>query len=192
MIEIIFSIAIIVLLISLLVVAVSSARERSRQVQCLTQLHALGVAFEVYRANDSRHCIVPVESVFKNWPRILGQTVDFQSLYCPSADESERSIARSSYAVVTTHNGMLPRLFMSRFNQTVSQTALAGENREFSNLLVFPPDRVILESDFGWRRHRRGTCGGILWFDCHVSTSAEEGHERTIKAFMLGMPSSPP
>jgi prepilin-type N-terminal cleavage/methylation domain-containing protein len=79
LVELLVVIGIIALLIAILLPALSKARESSRQVACMSNLHQIGLAIKMY-SNDNRDHYPDVLTVGKWWYRRQPGTVDPASL----------------------------------------------------------------------------------------------------------------
>lgn len=107
LVELLIVIAIIVVLAGLLFPALNKARARARQSACLSNLHQLGLAVNLY-ASDNRHCL-PVAALLPSadtngWPAIAGLlktylgTEQSKALQCTS-DRDPLDAGQTFYAV---------------------------------------------------------------------------------------------
>ncbi len=69
LVELLVVIAIIVFLVSLLLPAISRAREQAKSAVCKANLHQLGIAFSLYKADYQREMPVTPDGVY--WPVFL-------------------------------------------------------------------------------------------------------------------------
>jgi prepilin-type N-terminal cleavage/methylation domain-containing protein/prepilin-type processing-associated H-X9-DG protein len=96
LIELLVVVAIIAVLISLLLPAISGAREQARKAVCMTNLHSLGLAHESYtQDNNGFYYYIPQGTTYWNypdtWPRPdvndpleAGKYTTREMFYCPS------------------------------------------------------------------------------------------------------------
>ena len=172
LIELLVVVAIIALLISLLLPALSVAREQAKSTVCKANLQQLGIALSLYRADHS--CELPVYCDLAYWPMILqqggylggkvNQTIsqgyDNTIFDCPSAVNFMPIYAGEYFMNPSVH-----RINARRECRVPSElVSLAdGWYEGYIQPAVFPPLYAI---DF---RHRGKA--NILFLDRHVDES---------------------
>ena len=178
LIELLVVIAIIALLASMLLPALSKAREKARQIKCISNLKQLGMAFTMY-ANDFGGFYPEYYSnyVWVIWSEILQTNgyipmVDSKSkniLFCPSAkSQIPLDITKTDYAL----NGCVLSNEHTYWNTVVrckeskikrpSETFLLGDYNTDQSPPLYPEAGRIGEA-----RHNGGM--NLLYFDGHVS-----------------------
>ena len=113
LVEMLVVIAIITLLASLLLPAVARTKETGRSAACLSNLHQIGIALQLYVQDDQNHLPVmfdkSVDSIGTNRPTIdvvlAAQLGNLQVLRCPSDNQGIFEATRSSYSWNSALNG---------------------------------------------------------------------------------------
>ena len=121
LIELLVVIAIIAILASLLLPALSKAREHSRQATCAQQLRQLGLATTLY-ANDHRG-LMPARGLAPSWPILLASGYgDTRVLVCPN--EPWTNTVATSPVAAEQLNTVPPRrsYLMNGFSDYFAQT----------------------------------------------------------------------
>ncbi len=150
LVEVLATIGIIALLAALLFPALATARERSRQTACLSNLRQIGVAVSQYVSdNDEQHFTFPTGflngvSVNKGWAgRIFPYLKVPEILHCPS-DATEAThypgFAEAAYPVSYALNMNLSLLTSSAALTAPAQTVLAIEVRDNHSLVTLPEE----------------------------------------------------
>lgn len=95
LIELLVAIAIIAILAALLFPAFSSARERARQTQCLSNEHQIGVALLMYRDDEGRFPIsLPLRGAADQWKWDLEPYIKSEDAWrCPSNPAQDEDAA---------------------------------------------------------------------------------------------------
>jgi prepilin-type N-terminal cleavage/methylation domain-containing protein len=141
LIELLVVIAIIAILASMLLPALSRARGKARETQCISNLHQLGLAVHMY-ASDNQECC-PIDPLGMNNPHVASSvgfwpyTGQARSLfYCPDAQTCEPLAAPESI-IETDANWLAGNISYRYYSWT--GTVTPG--------MAFPPRALTLRLD---------------------------------------------
>ncbi|MDO9465596.1 MAG: DUF1559 domain-containing protein [bacterium] len=187
LIELLVVIAIIALLASLLLPALSQAREMGRRIKCISNLRQLGLAFSMY-TEDYDGYFPPTTSY--HWPYALrkdGYVANDMLFVCPTAVKLRKD-TESFVGTTTANDGMYSRASYG-YNETgVGATLGVAHTPTKTSKIKYPAELIVLadayyaslnityylitnSSSSAYKmdddRHQGGV--NILWADWHVS-----------------------
>jgi prepilin-type processing-associated H-X9-DG protein/prepilin-type N-terminal cleavage/methylation domain-containing protein len=83
LIELLVVLAVITLLVSLLLPSLEAAQSRARRIRCISNLHELGVALQIYVTDNRSYPVAMTTNGLGNWQRTLWPSATDRVLYCP-------------------------------------------------------------------------------------------------------------
>lgn len=83
LIELLVVLAVIALLASLLMPSLNAAQSSARKIHCMSNLRELGVALQIYLADNGTYPVAMTANGLGNWQRTLWPSATDQVLYCP-------------------------------------------------------------------------------------------------------------
>ncbi len=194
LIELLVVIAIIAILAGLLLPTLARAKEKGRQIQCVSQLRQVGVAMHLFAQEhgDKYPCHVPPKdggaltrpNAWEHFLALTNELVTPKVLLCPSDRERTAAVDFSAspggFAYVTNQNRALSYFAGTHVYYDKSQTILAGD-RHISNgtgqtgacgpaqlsygAMGFLPDQLTL---FTWNPKLHRTSGNLCLADGRV------------------------
>jgi prepilin-type N-terminal cleavage/methylation domain-containing protein/prepilin-type processing-associated H-X9-DG protein len=198
LIELLVVIAIIAVLAGLLLPALARAKEKSKQIQCVSQLRQVGIAMHAFATEhrDKFPCHVPLRdggvltrpNAWEHFLTLSNELASTRVLICPSDRERTAAADFSStpggFASTTNRNKSLSYFAGTHVYYDKGQTLLAGD-RDITNgtgqtegcgpaqlssgAMPFPPDQL---SRVKWSGKLHRNSGNLCMADGRVTQSA--------------------
>lgn len=107
LIELLVVISIIGTLACLLLPALASAKEQAKKAQCISNLHQLGVALQIYTEDQNYYPMATSDGLTGAWQRALHELVPDNVFYCPLTFRPSEAFIRifGVSAAITPHYG---------------------------------------------------------------------------------------